>query len=229
MTIGFFLSAFIHPIILLIFTTLPFYFSYIGLIKNQKYSQALKLSFIWAITISITGIVLTIAFPELATKGILNGVKYKSDMFIWIATGIGAEGDPSQFIPIHILHFTIYCVACLISMSLIGLLFGAYMMNYMNYYVGMLFLNIAVPNFLSYLTVAAFGWQIWAISRVIGYLFVGLALAIPLTAVIFKQKIPWNVIKKYVLIGLVFIILDIILKATLASFYQQILNAVIAT
>ena len=229
MTIGFFLSAFIHPIILLIFTTLPFYFSYIGLIKNQKYSQALKLSFIWAITISITGIVLTIAFPELATKGILNGVKYKSDMFIWIATGVGTDSTPTQFIPIYTLHFIIFCIASLISMSLIGIIFGAYLMNYMNYYVGMLFLNVADPNFLSYLIVAAFGWQIYAIINVIGFLFVGLALAIPLTAVLFKQKIPWNVIRNYVLIGLGFFILNIILRATLAPFYQQILNAVIAT
>lgn len=229
MTIGFFLSAFIHPFLLPIFTVFPFYFSYICLIKNQEYTQALKLSFIWTITIAITGIVLTIAFPELATIGILNGTTYQSEMFKWIATGVGAEGNPAQFIPIHILHFTIYCITCLISMSLIGIIFGAYMMNYMDYYVGILFLNVTVPNILSYLTVCAFCWPIWSISRVVGYLFVGTALSIPLTAVLFKQKIPVDVIKKYILIGLVFIIVDIVLKAALAPFYQQILNSVIAT
>lgn len=228
MAIGFFLGAFVHPILLLIFTVFPFYFSFIALIKQQKYSKALKLIFIWTFTIAIMGILLTVIFPDLAMVSVLNGVAYQTEMFIWIATGVGAEGNPSQFIPIHLTHLTIFIITCLVSMALIGIFFGAYMMNYMDYYVGTLFLNIAEPNISNYLVVAAFGWQIWAISRVIGYLFIGTALSIPLTAYLFKQKLPIAVIKRYIFIGLGFIILDIVLKATLAPIYQQILNSLIA-
>ena len=227
MTIGLFLGAFVHPIFMLLFTAFPFYFAYAALIKNQDYSRALRLIFLWTFTIAIYGILLTIVFPDLATKAIFNSTAYKEEMFTWIETGIGAEGNPAQFIPIHATHFTIFLITCLISMSMIGIIFGAYLMNYMDYYVGMLFLNVAEPSATSYLTIAVFGWQIWAICRVVDFLFVGTAAAIPLTTFLFKQPLPKDVIKKYFLIGVAFVIIDILLKASLAPIYQQILNAVI--
>lgn len=229
MIIGFFLGAFIHPIILTILTIFPACITFLGFIKQQKYFQALKISLIWTFTIVLIGIILTIIFPDLAAIGILNGTGYQSGMFNWIKTGVGSESNPSQFIPIHIRDFSIFCILSLISMSLVGLFFGAYLMNYMDFYVGMLFLNIAEPNIFNYLAISALGWHIWSITRVIGFIIAGTALSIPLTALLFKQKIPWKVIGKYMLISLALIIIDIILKAALAPIYQQIFNSIIAT
>lgn len=227
MTVGLLLGAFIHPIFMLLLTAFPFYFAYAALIKNQEYSKALRLIFLWTFTIAVYGIFLTVMLPDLATKAIFNSVSYKEEMFTWVETGVGAEGNPAQFIPIHITHFTIFLVTCLISMAMIGIIFGAYLMNYMDYYVGMLFLNVHTPSVTSYLTIALLGWQIWAICRVVGYLFVGAAAAIPLTTYLFKQPLPKDVIKKYFLIGLMFVTIDVILKASLAPIYQPILHSVI--
>ena len=227
MSVGIVLGAFVHPIFMLLLTAFPFYFAYAALIKNREYSNALRMIFLWTFTIAVYGILLTVTLPELATRAIFNSTSYKEEMFTWIETGVGAEGNPAQFIPIHITHFTIFLVTCLISMAMIGILFGAYLMNYMDYYVGMLFLNVKTPSVTSYLTIAAFGWQIWAICRVVGFLFVGTAAAIPLTAYLFKQPQPKDVIKKYFIIGLVFVTVDVILKALLAPIYQPILHSVI--
>lgn len=226
--IGFFLGVFVHPILLIIFTVFPFYFIYHFLIIEQKYDTALKQSFIWTLTIALVVIILTILFPELAGKAIISGESYKEEMFTWIRTGIGAESNPSQFVPTHIMHYSIFVVTCLISMSLIGIIFGAYLMNYMDYYVGMLFLHIANPTPMNYLTIALIAWPIWAIIRVIGYLYTGAALAIPLTTRIYGQPLPKDVIKRYMIIGLSLIIVDMILKAILAPIYQQIFHGIIA-
>jgi len=229
-SIGFFMGAFIHPILLILFTVFPFYLLYHFLIIAQKYDSALKQSFVWTITIALLVIILTVIFPDLAKRAIISGESYTEEMFYWIKTGIGAESDPSQFVPTHILHYSIFVVTCLISMSFIGIIFGAYLMNYMDYYVGMLFLHIADPTPTNYLIIALIAWPIWAIIRVIGYLYTGLALAIPLTTRIFGQEFSdvKNEFKKYIITGLVLIVLDMILKAILAPLYQQIFHAIIA-
>ncbi len=226
--LGFFLGAFITPVLLIIFTVFPFYLLYHYLIIEGRYYDALKQSFIWTATIALSIILLTIYFPDYAAKAIINGERYREEMFTWIRTGIGAESNPSQFIPIHITHYSIFIVTCLVSMSLIGIIFGAYLMNYMDYYVGMLFLHISNPTFINYLTISLIAWPIWAIIRVIGYLYTGTALAIPLTAKIYGQSFPKEIFKKYIIIGLSLIILDMILKAILAPIYQQIFHAIIA-
>ena len=227
MTIGFLLGVFISPIFMLILTAFPFYFIYIFLIKNRDYHRALKLSFLWALTIAIYGIILAIIFPDLTAKAILNSTSYKEEMFIWIKTGVGAESNPALFIPIHLKHFIIFLLTSLGSMSMIGIIFGSYLMNYMDYYVGMLYLNVS-PNITNYLIISILGWPIWAICRVIGYLFIGLAASIPLTTYLFRQVLPKKEFIRYLIIGIILLILDIILKTILAPIYQNILHSVVS-
>lgn len=226
---GFFLGALIHPSLMILFTVFPFYLIYHNYIIEQQYDKALYHSFIWTLTIAIEVILLTIFFPNIAKLAIINGENYKEEMFNWIKTGIGAESNPSLFIPTHITHYSIFVITCLISMSLIGIIFGAYLMNYMDYYVGMLFLNIKNPSLINYLILSLIAWPIWAIIRVIGYLFTGTALAIPLTTKIYNQPLQKDVIKKYLLIGVTLIILDMIIKSFLAPIYQQIFHNLIST
>ena len=61
-----------------------------------------------------------------ARAAILNGAKYQTEMFHWIKTGAGAEGNPVQFVPQHLIHFIIFCVLSAISAGLLSLLMGAF-------------------------------------------------------------------------------------------------------
>ncbi|MGK7876816.1 MAG: hypothetical protein AB4426_27070 [Xenococcaceae cyanobacterium] len=53
-------------------------------------------------------------------------------MFHWIQTGEGAEGSLRLFLPIHLRNYLIFCLLSLITLSSTALIFGIWMLNYMN-------------------------------------------------------------------------------------------------
>lgn len=131
-----------------------------------------------------------------------------------------------------------------ITMGFAALLLGAYLLNYMNYYVGTLLLY-SKNNLTSLIFVALFSWPIYAILRVFGYIGLGISLTylsytllIKLfmrktssPSYIFKKNIFgktfFNIskIKNILLFSLILIVLDFILKATIANaIYQPILH-----
>ena len=188
--------------------------------------------------------------PETASKIILNGEKYREEMFKWIETGQGPEGDPSLFMVPKIIEILVFSLLGILTLGFAALLLGAYLLNYMNYYVGVLLLH-AKPGLTSFLTVALFSWPIYAIIRVIGYVCLGVSLTwfaynllfnyimkktmktklgplYSLTEIFVKKKKTIDVesVKNLLLIAFVMIVLDFILKATVANMvYQPILNS----
>jgi hypothetical protein len=142
-------------------------------------------------------------------------------MFAWINTGIGEESTPSQFIPKHILHFLLFCLLTILTGGFGALFFGSVLLNYMNFYVGSLFVQTTNPWLL-----ILFAWQPWAISRVIGYIAVAIGLSELFFSYILKRPIKKEVIKKYFLGGLFCVILDLFLKTLLAPTWQKLLYSI---
>jgi len=104
-----------------------------------------------------------------------------------------------------------------------GLAFGALLLNYMNFYVGSLSLHAHHP-FLVFL----FGWPIWSLLRVVGFVLCGVALSEPLLSQLFRYRLGGARCSRIFLWGLAFIILDILLKASLASFWREILRGAVS-
>ncbi len=102
----------------------------------------------------------------------------------------------------------------------------AILLNYMITYYGVL-VYLAQGRF----EVILLGWPIYAIIRVIGYILLGTYLS-RLTMSIMEKKLretlAKNTMKKIIDIAITLIILDFILKATIANtVYQPILNKTI--
>ncbi len=220
---GFLFGVYVHHILLLVFTSIPIYVVYLFQFKIEHYMRALVHVLLWAVTISITIISLTLASPFLASKAILSAISYTEEMFQWIATGLGAEGNPSIFIPMHLLNAGIFTLLSLVTAGFLALLFGAYQMNYMNYYVGILLLNMAHPALNDYVVVFLLSWPVYAILRVFGFISIGIATTIPLTSRLFRKTMNKKALTKYMSIGLILIILDIAVKIFAASYYQKLL------
>ena len=154
---------------------------------------------------------------------VFNGAAYRDEMFQWILTGQGAEGSIRLFLPQHLKHFALLCVSSLLTGGLWGLALGAVLVNYMNFYVGSLLFHARRP-----LLVLLLGWPIWSLFRVAGFVFCGVALSEPLLSQLFRFRPDFRRSFPYFLWGLVFILIDILLKATLASFWRDLLRRAVS-
>ena len=216
--VGFLGAQRIHPILLPVFLTIavyPFYFSFVSL---GKLKEAVAIVLLWALITSILVVLTVFWVGEDAGKYIIRGLEYRKEMFEWIMTGKGAEGDINLFLVPKIIELTIFSLASFLTIGFGGLLLGSILLNYMNYYVGCLLLYAREEYFLHALILS---WPIYAILRVVGYVFLGTALSRLFYTLIVDKKLRFKEVRSLVLWAIVFIVLDFILKATIANAYYQ--------
>jgi hypothetical protein len=193
-----------------------------SLLVQERRKHALATMLFWALCMAVICIWAVIHYPLQARASIFNGAKYQQEMFHWIKTGIGAEGDPGQFVPQHLIHFILFCVLSAISAGFLSLLMGAGLMNYMSFYVGSL---IAASS--NHTKAILMGWHPWAIIRVASYVILGVILAEPLICKIVKRDYNYSEVRPYFWIAITGIALDILMKALLAPTWGLLLRRII--
>jgi hypothetical protein len=194
----------------------PFYAAELA---RGRPGRAVTLMIIWAVLLSVAVVLATMAFPSRAERVVWKGTEYTAEMMKWIETGVGPEGTPSLFLPQHALHFSLFSLACLASAGLAGLIMGAALLNYMNFYVAVLINEASNPA-----TAACLAWPPWAVLRVIGFILA----SVPLSALLLRRFRWWKVEPKisywrYFLWGFGLVILDVILKAVIAPYWRHFL------
>lgn len=193
---------------------------YLYFIVNRERAKAVGHMLLWALVTTVATIVITVIWPERAQEAIVRGAEYRDEMFYWIDTGIGPESEPSQFVPQHALYYAVFLVINLLTLGWGGLMMGAVLLNYMNFYVGDLILGAAHPEM-----AAAFGWPPYAVIRVIGYVCGAVALADLFVSVILRRNV-WerSVTRKFMGWSLALVLLDIGVKAVLAPHWRTLLQ-----
>ncbi|RLE58512.1 MAG: hypothetical protein DRJ35_07780, partial [Thermoprotei archaeon] len=213
----FFISLYIaklHSIFLALLPTLLVYPPYLSFVKKRKLLEASILVLEWAFMLSLAMIAATLLYGEGIGNLVIRGEAYKEEMFLWIKTGYGPEGDPSLFMAPKIKEIIIFSLAGFISVGFLALLMGGILLNYMNYYVGSLLLH-ANPG--AFFTIALLAWPIYAILRVPGYIFLGTVLTRISYVLIKKRKLMLEPeAKKLLYYAFILIILDFVLKGTIA-------------
>ena len=195
---------------------------FLYLIHHKQYRSAAASMFLWAIFQSLAIGVATFWRPETGAAVILSGPSYTANMLRWIQTGEGAEGSLRLFLPIHVRNYVIFCGLCCLTVSSTALLFGTWLLNYMNYYVAEL-VRASVHPWVA----IAIGWPPWSILRVIGFILTGVALAVVapnLIARIRNRPVQRPFPSQYLWMGIGFVIADIVVKATLAPFWRTLLH-----
>jgi hypothetical protein len=178
-----------------------------------------RLMLVWACMSSLCMIAFTVAFPHPAELAVFRGIAYREEMFTWIRTNVGAEGTPSQFVPQHFLHYALTLALSTVTAGLGGLLLGTLLLNYMNFYVGSLILHGTRP-----VLGALFGWPIWSMVRVAGFVLGACAMAhLGLARGIHAS--PWNgrEWRRLLLWSVAFFLADMAIKAALAPYWRKIL------
>jgi hypothetical protein len=217
--IGFSLPTYAPLPILNVFIAYPVMYS---LLANEYRKRAISTMLFWALCMAFIGVWAVMHYPDKAGHSMYNGEYYKEQMFHWIKTGVGAEGNPSQFVPQHLIHFIVFCVLSAISAGFLSLLMGAVLMNYMSFYVGSL-ITASSDTFKAVLM----GWHPWAIIRVASYVMLGVILAEPLICKITKRDYNYSEVRPYFWTAISGIALDILMKALLAPTWGLMLRRII--
>lgn len=204
-------NRFLYPL----FCVLPAYVVMVLLLRQGRRGRAVVAMLLWALGLALAGTGFTVAAPERAAAITLNGPEYRDEMFHWIRTGEGAEGDPSRFIPQHAFHITVFVLLSVATGSSLSMLFGTILMNYMSFYVGSLILE---AEFL--MPIVFLGWPVWSLVRVAAFVTLGVVLAEPLLGRLFARRSGFKDLRFYLLGGAAGLLVDALLKWLLAPLWQ---------
>ncbi|MBW7997470.1 MAG: hypothetical protein FVQ81_13025 [Candidatus Glassbacteria bacterium] len=196
-----------------------FWLLFVHPLRGGEYARAIRYALGWAGMMVLVQVTLTLLWPGAMEENVIRAAAYRDEMFHWIRTGEGPEGDIAQFLPVHIRHFAIFCLLSLTSGGLLGLMMGAVLLGYMNFYAGSLIAASAGSP-----VAILLAWQVWAVVRVTGYIVAGAALG----GALLHQRNDIGAKKKTIIrwltLALALIVADVALKWALAGVYQQALN-----
>ncbi len=127
----------------------------------------------WAVLLSAGVVVVSQVAPEAAGARIVHGAAYRDEMFSWIETGLGREGEWRSFVPQHALHLAAFVALVLVSRGYLGLVLGALLLAYMNYFVA----SFAAASGQPWLGVLQ-AWFPWSVARVLAFIALGVVLSV---------------------------------------------------
>lgn len=202
-----------------LFQACAFYPLFAARLFGSRWKSAVAVSLLWALGTALLVGAVSYAAPEWSSTRILRAQAYQQEMFTWVESGRGAEGDIRLFLPQHALHLGLFSLLCLISLGFLGLLLGAVLMNYMSFYVGTL-LGYAVDT----ATVLAMAWPPWAMCRVAGFIFIAAALSGWSGRRMGLPGLEDSRQRTALAAGAALIVMDVFLKWLLAPYWQPLLE-----
>ena len=180
-------------------------------------SEAVRLMLGWALALAVFGPIAMAIAPEAAEASVLRGAEYREEMMSWLATGEGAEGDIRMFLPLHLQRLLLFVPLSLVSGGALGLLMGAVMMNFMDFFVASYAAAASgVP--------AALAWFPWALCRVVAFVILGVVTAEPLVRRLAKVTAPLQPGRRRLLyLAGALLVADVVLKVALAPMWGRFL------
>lgn len=196
--------------------------SFAAAVRAGERRRAFGVGLIWALLLTVSTIAMTQLAPQAAGRGILNGEPYRIEMFAWIEQGVGKENEPARFAPEHLLHLGAFALLSVASGGYLGLVLGAALLAYMNYFVGAFALSAGRP-----VVGALAAWVPWAVVRVVAFVALGSILARPLLVGWARAFGPDE--RRWIGWALAGIAADLLLKSVLAPTYGVWLRGFLAT
>lgn len=212
-----------NPVVLPIAAAVVCYPVLIWFVLHGRPGSATVATLLWAASLSASVICAAARDPGGAATWIPHGAAYRDEMFAFIATGQGREGDPARFIPQHLLHLTGFALVALVSAGLLGIVLGAVLVGYMSYYVGALAAAGGAPW-----TALMLGWPPYAMLRVVAYVLLGVALARPLLARLARRPLAGAPGRAFYGAVLALLLADLLLKTVLAAHWAALLRPCLA-
>lgn len=213
------------PLLFAVAPVVPLAAVYVRAIAERRPGRAVTFALLWAAALSVATVAAAAHAGDAAAHGIWHAGRYRDEMLQWIATGVGAEGSPRQFLPRVLLEYAALLVVSAASGGVAGLLLGSILLGYMNAYVGWVVLN-ADPHTAPW-AAGLLAWPPWPMARVVSFVLAGTAAALWGWPRLFDRGGNRAPTRHLLLLSLALLLVDIGLKAWLAPLWQHWLRGLL--
>lgn len=190
----------------------------VAALKRQELRLAVGRMLLWALAMGVCATAIAYAGPWEAGRLFVRGAAYRAEMFAWVMTGRGAESSPSVFIPQQAGHAALFAALALATGGLAAMPMGAVLMNYMGTYAGSLAAASKSPAL-----AVVLAWHPWAVIRVASFVVAGVVLSAPVLSRLFRFRADWRQGTRLLTWAAAGLVADVLLKATLAPWWQRLL------
>ena len=192
----------------------------IGSLRRGRIAEAIGRMLIWAAALAVCATTIAYLAPAESDGLFLRGESYRREMFEFLRSGYGPEGDLRRFLPQHVAHAAVFCALALGTGALLAMPLGAMLMNYMAYYVGALGAASAQPW-----KAMALAWAPWAIIRIAGFVTLGVVLGGPLLARILGFEYRLRAQFRWLGLAGAALLADVVLKWALAPIWREMIRS----
>lgn len=207
------------PALVPFFNVVPAFPFMVASLRRGRIGEAIWRMLIWAAALAVCATVFAYADTAGAGRLFLHGETYRREMFEYLATGRGAEGDPRVFIPVHAAHAAVFCVLALASGATLAMPLGAALMNYMAYYAGALGASSTDPW-----QAMLLAWVPWALIRIASFVTLGVILGGPVLARVVGFEFRLRAQRRWIALAGAGLAADILLKWALAPAWREMIR-----
>ena len=189
-------------------------------LKRGQTGEAIWRMLIWAAALAVCATLISYFATTDAARLFLHGESYRAEMFEFIRTGQGAEGNIRVFLPQHALHAVAFSLLAIATGAVLAMPLGAFLMNYMAYYVGALAAASVHPWIALVLA-----WVPWAVIRVMSFVTLGVVLSGPVLSRLggFPYRLADQ--RRWLVLAACGLLVDIAMKWALAPWWRHLLRA----
>jgi len=188
-------------------------------LRRGRTGEAIGRMLVWAAALGVCATVFSYLDTAEAGRLFLHGEQYRREMFEYLKTGQGREGNPAAFVPQHLAHAAAFCVLAIATGASLAMALGAALMNYMSYYVGAVGASGLQPW-----KAMALAWVPWALIRVASFVTLGVVLGGPLLGRVFGFRFRLQAHWRWIGLAAAGLLLDIVLKWLLAPLWREMIR-----
>jgi hypothetical protein len=198
---------------------LPAFPFMVAALRRGAVGEAVWRMLVWAAAMGVCATLISYFATADAGRLFLRGESYRQEMFAFVRTGEGPEGNIREFLPQHAAHAGAFSLLALGTGSALAMPLGALLMNYMGYYVGALAAASAHPW-----SAIALAWVPWALIRIAAFVILGVVLAGPVLArmVGFHYRLPDQ--RRWLTIAAAGLAADVVLKWACAPWWRELIR-----
>lgn len=191
----------------------------IASLRRGRVGEAVWRMLMWAAALAVCGTALSYFDTADAGRLFLRGESYRREMFEFVLTGYGPEGDIRRFLPQHLAHAAAFCALAIATGAALAMPLGAMLMNYMAYYAGALGAASAHPW-----KAMILAWVPWALVRIAAFVTLGVVLAGPVLGRLFGFEYRLRAQTRWMAAAGAGLLADILLKWALAPAWREMIR-----
>jgi hypothetical protein len=207
------------PLLVPLLNVVPAFPFMVASLRRGRVGEAVSRMLIWAAALAVCATVLSYLDTAAAGRLFIHGEAYRREMFEYLATGRGAEGDPRMFVPVHLRHVGTFCVLAVATGASLAMALGAGLMNFMAYYAGALGASSAEPW-----KAMLLAWVPWALIRIASFVTLGVILGGPLLARVIGFEYSLRSNRSWIALAGAGLVVDILLKWALAPAWREMIR-----